>query len=139
MKKERKPEQFIHHPGYKGGADAMRDFIRNNLRYPEEALKNKIEGTVAVAYEIDYKGDVIDAKIKSGIGYGCDEEAMRVVRLLKFGVAKHHKLRVTFHKTINIHFRLPQPKKQSSQFVYNYVEKKKEGKGSYSYNISFNR
>ena len=139
MKKERKPEQFIHHPGYPGGTDAIREFIRNNLRYPEAAMKNKIEGTVVVAYEIDYQGDVIDTKIKSGIGYGCDEEAMRVVKLLKFGVAKHHKLRVTFHKTINIHFRLPQAKKQGTQYVYNYVEKKKEEKKSYNYNISFNR
>ncbi|HXH17945.1 MAG TPA: energy transducer TonB, partial [Chitinophagales bacterium] len=95
--------------------------------------------TVAVTYEIDFKGDVIDAKIKSGIGYGCDEEAIRVVKMLKFAVPKHHKLRVTFHRTINIHFRLPKPQKQSTQYVYNYVEKKKEGKSSYTYNISFQR
>ena len=138
MKKERKPEQFIHQPAYPGGTEAMREFVRKNLRYPEEALKNKVEGTVAVAYEIDHKGAVIDAEIKSGLGHGCDEEAMRVVKLLKFAVAKHHNLRVTFHKTINIHFRLPQPKKQNPQLVYNYVEKKKEDKKSYNYKISFN-
>jgi len=140
MKKEHKPEEFLHHPGYPGGTEAMREFIRKNLRYPEEALKNKIEGTVAVDYEIGYKGDVISAKIKSGIGYGCDEEALRVVKLLKFGVAKHHKLRVTFRKTINIHFRLPpQVKRRSTRYVYNYVEKKKDGKSNYNYSISFNR
>lgn len=140
MKKEKKPEQFIQHPGYPGGTEALREFIKQNLRYPEEALKNKIEGTVAVAYEIDQNGNVIDTKIKSGIGHGCNEEAMRVTRLLKFGVAKQHGLRVTFHKTINIHFRLPISKKKPSgtQVVYNYVEKKKEGKASYNYNISLN-
>ena len=137
MKKERKPEQFIHHPGYPGGTEALREFIRKNMRYPKEAMQNKIEGTVAVAYEIDHRGTVIDAKIKSGIGYGCDEEAVRLVKMLKFGVAKHHKLRVTFHKTLNIHFRLPKPKKQNTQLVYNYVEKKKEGGQSFNYNITF--
>lgn len=139
MKKERKPEEFIHHPGYPGGTEALREFIRRNLRYPAEALKNKVEGTVAVTYQIDYKGNVIDAKIKSGIGYGCDEEAVRVVKLLKFAVAKHHKLRVTFHRTINIHFRLPKPKRRQVHLAYDYVEKKKEGSRNYTYRISFNR
>lgn len=141
MKKEKKPDQFIRHPSYPGGIEAMRAFIKKNLRYPEEALKNNVEGTVSVAYEIDHLGTVIDAKIKGGIGHGCDEEALRITKLLKFGVPKHKGLRVTFHKTINIHFRLPTIPKPSSntQLVYNYVEKKKEGKPSYSYNISVNR
>ncbi len=137
MKKEKKPEQFIRHPGYPGGNEAMRKFIKENLRYPEEALKNNVEGIVAVKYEIDHNGKVISAKIKSGLGYGCDEEALRVVKMLKFGSAKHKGMRVTFNKTININFRLPAappPKKQSTQLVYNYVEKRNEGR-SYNYNI----
>ena len=145
MSKERKPEQFIRHPSYPGGTEALREFVKKNLRYPKEAQKNKIEGTVAVKYEIDQKGNVIDAQIKSGLGHGCDEEALRVVKLLKFHVPKHRGLRVTFHKTINIHFRLPETKKASSEMVYTYVEKKKpepaankkpEQKG-YNYTIRF--
>lgn len=140
MKKEKKPEQFIRHPSYPGGIEAMRAFIKQHLHYPEEALKNKVEGTVAVAYEIDHQGNVIDAKIKSGIGSGCDEEALRITKLLKFGVPPHKGLRVTFHKTINIHFRLPVAQKMSAstQLNYNFVEKKKEGKVTYTYNISIN-
>lgn len=141
MKKEKKPEQFIRHPGYAGGTEALRAFIKKNLRYPEEALKQNVEGTVSVAYEIDHLGNVIDAKVKSGIGHGCDEEAIRLAKLLKFTVPKHKGLRVTFHKTINIHFRLPALAKPSAttQLNYNFVEKKKEGKTTYTYNISINR
>ena len=140
MKKEKKPEQFIRQPGYPGGIEAMREFIRRNLRYPEIALKNKTEGTVSVNYEVDHEGNVIDTKIKNSLGDGCDEEALRIVKLLKFGVPKHKGLRVTFHKTINIHFRLPTAKKTAaSQVVYNYVEKKKTEKPTYSYSISVNR
>ena len=140
MKKERKPEQFIRQPGYPGGQQALKEFIRQNLRYPEEALKNKIEGTVSVEYELDQKGNVIDAKVKKGIGHGCDEEALRVTRLLKFSSAKVRGYRVTFHKTINIHFKLPGaplPQK-SAQIVYTFVEKKKEEKETYGYSIRFN-
>lgn len=140
MRKEKKPEQFIRHPSYPGGIEAMRAFIRQQLRYPEEALKNNVEGTVAVSYEVDHLGNVINTKIKSGIGSGCDEEALRITKLLKFVVPPHKGLRVTFHKTINIHFRLPAAPKPTAktQLSYNYVEKKKEGKPAYTYNISIN-
>lgn len=141
MKKEKKPEQFIRQPSYRGGVEAMKQFVKENLRYPEDALKNHIEGTVAVAYEIDHLGNVIDAKIKSGLGYGCDEEAIRITKMLKFGVPPHRGLRVMFHKTINIHFRLPnapapKPVAGNTQFVYNYTEKKRDERSGYSYTIS---
>ena len=46
----------------------MKKFIGSNLRYPEEALKNKIEGTVYLRYDIDHQGTVTDAKVVKGIG-----------------------------------------------------------------------
>lgn len=116
----------------------MRKFIRENLRYPEEALKNGIEGVVAVKYEVDQNGNVIHAAVKNGIGYGCDEEALRLVRLLKFGKVRHRGLRVTFHKTINIRFSLPgsrSAEEPPTQLVYTYVEKKNDA-ASYTYTIS---
>jgi len=135
MSKERKDDHFIKKPIYVGGTAAFKKFIKNNLKYPKEALKNKIEGTVLVRYDIDYKGKVTDAKVKKGIGYGCDEEAMRVVKLLKFEVPKGpRKLRVAFHKENKINFRLPKPKpvakpkpvkKQSTSISYTYTSKPK--------------
>ena len=110
MQKEKKDKHFIHKPKYPGGMAAMRKLIRENLKYPKEALENKIEGTVVVKYDIDYKGTVVDAKIIAGIGHGCDEEAIRLVHLFKFEVAKNRKYRVRFHKDIHIHFRLPKKK-----------------------------
>ena len=107
MKKEAKDKHFIKKPIYEGGPKAMKKFIGENLRYPKEALENKIQGTVYVRYDIDRKGNVFDAKVIKGIGYGCDEEAMRLAKLLKFRVPKTRGVRVTFHKNIQIHFRLP--------------------------------
>ncbi len=135
MKKENKPEQFIKHPSYPGGSTALREFVHQNLQYPKAALENKIEGTVTVKYEIDQEGVVLLARVISGIGYGCDEEALRVVKLLKFSSVKNRGMRVTFNKTINIRFKLPTAKKgNSTQLVYNYIEKKKE-KTVYNINI----
>lgn len=122
MKKSRKPEQFIRRPGFPGGPEAMKEFIRQNLRYPEEALKNGIEGTVAVAYDFNEKGEITEAHIKHSLGYGCDEEALRLVKLLRFNAVKHRKMNVTFHGTINIFFRLNKgPVKEGSNFAFTYA------------------
>ncbi len=145
MKKEAKDKHFIKKPFYEGGPKAMKKFISENLRYPKEALENKIQGTVYVRYDIDYKGKVTDAKVIKGIGFGCDEEAMRLAKLLEFEVPKTRGVRVVFHNNIQIHFRLPKkkPVKKVTGIQYNYVEKKKEEgneeeKKSGGYTITYN-
>ena len=111
MQKERKDKHFIKKPIYPGGLKAMRELIRKELKYPKEALEAKIEGTVYLRYEIDYKGKVTSSKILSSLGYGCDEEAQRIVSKFKFEVPKGpRKLKIKFHKTIKINFKLPKQK-----------------------------
>ncbi|MBL0066280.1 MAG: energy transducer TonB [Bacteroidetes bacterium] len=139
MKKDkyRKPESFVRQPNYPGGNKAIDQFIKENLRYPEEAVKNKIEGTVSVEFDLDAYGQVTDARLKHGIGYGCDEEAIRLVKLLKYEKKIYKGLRVIFHKNINIHFRLTEVTKlpEPEQTVkYQYTENKKPGEViTYSY------
>ncbi len=109
MKKERKEDSFIKQPYFNGGDKALKDFINRNLVYPELARINKVEGDVNIRYEINHKGDVTDVKIIGGLDEACNDEAIRVVKLLKFIVPKAPRgLKVTFHKTIRIHFRLNQ-------------------------------
>lgn len=149
MQKEKKDKHFIKKPVYPGGPQAMRQFIRENLRYPQEALGQKIEGTVTLKYAIDHLGHVTEAKVVAGLGHGCDEEAVRLVKLLRFEVPKHRGVKVRFTKDIHIHFRLPkvQPKTkaQTAQVQYTVTsapklsgaeEEKKESGGGYSYTIT---
>jgi len=111
MHKERKEKDFVKQPIYPGGLTAMRELIRKELRYPKKAIENKIEGTVYLKYDIDFKGTVTDSKVLSSLGYGCDEEAQRIVKKFKFKVPKTpRKLKVKYHKTIKIHFKLPKEK-----------------------------
>lgn len=153
MKKERKPKHFIKKPVYPGGLKAMREFIAKELKYPEEALKQRKEGVVRIKYDIDYKGNVFDTYILSSVGYGCDEEADRIVRLLKFEVEKTRKVKVVFHKTIQIKFKLPKIKEQKkskpepprvTSVQYNYVttkstsESPKKKKDPVIYNFKLN-
>jgi TonB family protein len=136
MKKERKPESFIKQPNYPGGKKAMDEFLKQNLRYPQEAMDHKVEGIVSVEFDLDVFGEVTESRVKHGLGYGCDEEAIRLVKLLKFEKKKYKGLRVVFHQTINIHFKLTDNPLPSHELNYHYKEKdKKESQQSYSYSI----
>lgn len=150
MQKERKDKHFIKKPIFPGGLKAMRELIRKELKYPQEALDNKVEGTVYLRYNIDHKGKVTSSKILSSLGHGCDEEAQRIVAKFKFEVPKGpRKMKVKFHKTIKIHFKLPKEKPQKkspkTQITYSIKlnSKKEETKESikksstYSYTIKF--
>jgi len=100
----------VSRPVYPGGVKAMKAFVGKHLKYPPAAKEAKVEGTVVVRYGLDYTGKVTDAKVKKGIGHGCDEEAMRVVKLMRFTVPQSSKKKVRIHQNINIHFKLPKPK-----------------------------
>lgn len=60
----------------------MVNHIKTNLKYPEEAVKNNIQGQVVVEFVVDTTGEVSKAVILKGLGHGCDEESLRVVRLM---------------------------------------------------------
>jgi protein TonB len=141
MRKERKDKNFIKKPVYPGGTAAIKAFIRDNLTYPPEALKHQVEGTVSLKYTIDHKGSVVETHIISGLGKGCDEEAVRLVRMLKFEVPKVRGIKVQFHKEMHVHFRLPKkqvkPTTTSTQYTYTTVPSKTPASSSgYHYTIT---
>lgn len=66
-------------PKFKGGMEAWNKYIKENLQFPESAKLNKVEGTVYVVFEIDKDGKSSNPEILRGIGYGADEEALRLI------------------------------------------------------------
>ena len=106
--KKKTEEKMLKQPYYEGGVQAMKELVQKNLQYPTVMIGSGIEGTVSIRYDIDHHGDVVGCKIISGIGTPFEEEAERVIRLFKFVVPKTpRKLKVLFHKTIHIHFKVP--------------------------------
>jgi TonB family protein len=69
-------------PSYPGGQDAMSKFLVEHIKYPEVAMKNNVQGKVFVTFVVRTDGSLTDAKVLRGIGGGCDEEALRVVKLM---------------------------------------------------------
>jgi len=62
-----------------GGFEGWNKYLSNNLKYPTQARRMGIEGTVYVAFVVNTDGSIQDVQVLRGIGGGCDEEAMRVV------------------------------------------------------------
>ncbi|MGZ3755317.1 MAG: energy transducer TonB [Mucilaginibacter sp.] len=65
---------------YPGGISALQDFIKQNLVYPEKAIKANAEGTVQVSFTVNVEGKVTDCKTLKGIGFDCDEELIHVLK-----------------------------------------------------------
>lgn len=90
-------------PEFPGGDDSLYAFIGRNIKYPEAAKKNKIEGRVFVTFVIEKDGQVSSAKILRDIGGGCGEEALRVVNSMpkwKPGTQRGNPVRVQFNLPI---------------------------------------
>ena len=67
-------------PEYEGGMGAFYDYISHEIKYPLEARENDVEGKVIVQFVVGRDGAVSNVKAIKGIGYGCDEEAVRVIQ-----------------------------------------------------------
>ena len=103
----KKEKKFLELPRYSGGKEALSKFLKENLRYPQAALQKGIEGKVVVHFEIDDDGIVHNPVVAHGIGGGCDEEALRLVGLLRYQKVNNHGKRVRTRSKINISFRIP--------------------------------
>lgn len=94
-------------PEFPGGPAKLLEYIQKNLEYPEAARENEIQGRVFVGFIVEEDGSVSNVKILRGIGYGCDEEAIRLVNSLpKFKPGKQRGKPIRVHYTLPIVFEL---------------------------------
>lgn len=103
-----KKKTFLRIPTYPGGKLAFQNFISENIIYPELALLNKTEGFVFVRYTVNNIGEIVDVEVTKGIGSGCDEEAVRVIRLLIYEPARNRGVKMKVEMKTRIQFKLPQ-------------------------------
>ena len=69
-------------PEFTGGLEAMYKFITKNLQYPASARKMQIEGSVFVVFIVDTDGAIREASVLKGVSEDCNNEALRVVKLM---------------------------------------------------------
>ncbi|MEO8795502.1 MAG: TonB family protein [Daejeonella sp.] len=96
------------YPEFPGGDAAFTKFLSRNLKFPSLAAENSVEGKVIVSFIIEKTGELSNIKILRSIGFGCDEEAIRVLKKSprwKAGIQNKQNVRVGY--TIPINFKIP--------------------------------
>ncbi|MDY6292668.1 MAG: energy transducer TonB [Bacteroidales bacterium] len=71
-----------HMPSFPGGDVALMKFIKDNMIYPYEALKNRIEGKVIIQFVVTKTGKVGKVKVARSVNKELDQEAVRLIKML---------------------------------------------------------
>ena len=121
-------------PEFPGKEKAMMEFVTHNIHYPEEAKEKGIEGRVFVGFVVEKDGSINEVKVLKGIGHGCDEEAVRVVKSMpkwKPGMQKGKPVRV--HYQMPFFFKLSdnQPKQPVKKSSVSKADMKPDKNGVY--------
>jgi len=87
---------------YPGGEKARMEFLNKNIHYPTMARESGIQGRVYVTFVVEKDGSVTDVQVTRGIGGGCDEEAVRVVKLMPKWIPGKQR-----NKPVRVQFNLP--------------------------------
>lgn len=89
-------------PSFPGGEAKMYKYLGQNMKYPPIARDNNIQGRVYVSFVVEKNGNITDVRVLRGIGGGCDEEAIRVVKAMpKWSAGKQR------GKPVRVRFNLP--------------------------------
>lgn len=99
-------------PSFPGGQEELMKYIGKEMKYPEEAVENGIEGTVFIAFVVEPDGMITDVKSLRGLGGGLTEEAIRVVKgMPKWIPGKQRGKAVRVQYNLPIRFKLAGDKK----------------------------
>ena len=113
VKKEEDPDVVVtilavqQQPEFKDGLAAMYQYLNKNIIYPSVARENGIEGTVYVSFVVGKDGSIRDVQVKRGLGGGCSEEALRVIKLMpNWNPGKQNGKAVSVTFTMPVKFKL---------------------------------
>lgn len=92
-------------PEFKGGIREFYKFLASNIRYPIDAARRGVAGRVMLSFVVCEDGSMCDYKVENRIGYGLDDEALRVVKLMNGkwdpGSMRGQKVKVKYNVPIN--------------------------------------
>jgi TonB family protein len=78
--------------------------IDKKVIYPEQARKNSVKGKVFLQVYINENGEVVFAEVLKGLGYGCDEAALRAIKLVRFKAGKQKGKYVKVQMSVPVNF-----------------------------------
>jgi protein TonB len=91
-------------PAFPGGEAKLMEYVAKNVKYPQIARETGVQGRVYVNFVVEPDGSVSNVSVLRGIGGGCDEEAIRVVKSMpkwKPGKQRGKAVRVSYMLPVN--------------------------------------
>ncbi len=107
LKDEKQALKNQKRPSFPGGKDALKKYLDENLRYPEDAMKAGIQGNVTICFIVEKDGSISCPEIEKPLHPSLNEEAMRIVKEMprwEPGMNKGKPISAKYH--LPIHFRL---------------------------------
>ena len=105
-------------PEFPGGQGALLKFLATNVRYPESAVKNGIEGRVSCSFVVGKDGAISEAEVIRGVSPELNEEALRVINSMPvWSPGKQRGKVVNVKYTVPVTFRLSGGKKKTSSRI----------------------
>ena len=94
------------HPIFTNPSINIAGYIAANLKYPDAAIKQNLSGTVELGFIVEPHGKISNLKILTALGAGCSEEAIRIVRMIKWMPGIKNDMAVRTRMSISINFNL---------------------------------
>ncbi len=99
-------------PQFKGGDAAYKKYLAQNVKYPQEAMKKRIQGSVRIGFTVNPDGSIVNAKVERKVNPLLDNEALRVVKAMpKWNPGKLNGEPVPVKMYVPVNFRLQTVKK----------------------------
>ena len=108
-------------PEFPGGMEALNTYLRNNIRYPQEAQKAGIQGRVIIQFIVSKDGSITDAEVVESVDPQLDAEGLRLIKNMprwKPGMRKGQAIRVKQTLPIRFAFTKTSDKPENSNSVF---------------------
>ena len=90
---------------FQDGYNSIIKFVQENIKFPAEAKENNVHGRLMLNVVVEKDGSLSDITVKKGLGYGLDEEIVRIIKMMpKWQPAQHKGKTVRQSQTIVIPF-----------------------------------
>ena len=90
---------------FQDGYNSIIKFVQENIKFPAEAKENNVHGRLMLSVVVEKDGSLSDITVKKGLGYGLDEEIVRIIKMMpKWQPAQHKGKTVRQSQTIVIPF-----------------------------------
>jgi periplasmic protein TonB len=104
---KKSPIAYLRKPEFPGGEIAMYKYIYENIKYPERAIHSDQQGLVRVTFVLQKDGTITNIEIKRPLGFGMDEEAIRMIKKMpKWKPAKYKGKAIPYVYLLPIEFKL---------------------------------